>query len=256
MMLQVENGCYSYVKGNPVLHNITFSLKSGKILTVMGPNGIGKTTLLKCIMGILKWQSGYSLVNGQDSLKVKKQIGYVPQAHSFSFPYLVRDMVVFGRAKYMSAFATPSHEDYVKAEAALQEVGMLDLKDKSCSQLSGGQLQLVLIARALAGEPKLLIMDEPESHLDFSNQLTILKIIKRLAKEKEIGCIMNTHYPNNAIQIADQTLLLKEGKYIVGHTSKVLSRENIQEFFAVDSEIVNIQINGEQIDAFIILEKI
>lgn len=255
-MLQVENGCYSYVKGNPVLQNITFSLKSGKILMVMGPNGIGKTTLLKCIMGILKWQSGYSLINGQDSLKVKKQIGYVPQAHSFSFPYLVRDMVVFGRAKYMSAFATPSHEDYVKAEAALQEVGILDLKDKSCSQLSGGQLQLVLIARALAGEPKLLIMDEPESHLDFSNQLTILKIIKRLAKEKEIGCIMNTHYPNNAIQIADQTLLLKEGKYIVGHTSKVLSRENIQEFFAVDSEIVNIQINGEQIDAFIILEKI
>lgn len=256
MLLQVENGCYSYIKGSYVLQDITFSLEVGRVLAVIGPNGIGKTTLLKCLMGILKWQSGYSLINGRDSARARRQIGYVPQAHSFSFPYLVRDMVVFGRAKYMSAFTSPSCEDYMIAEAALEEVGILHLQEKSCSQLSGGQLQLVLIARALAGEPKLLIMDEPESHLDFSKQFTILKIIKRLAKEKGIACIMNTHYPNHAIRIADRTLLLKRDKYIVGYTSKVLSRENIQEFFGVNSAIINTRAYGKEIKAFVLLEEL
>ncbi|SNS65267.1 iron complex transport system ATP-binding protein [Anaerovirgula multivorans] len=256
MLLQVENGSYSYTKENPVLQGINFSLQEGEILAVMGPNGIGKTTLLKCLMGILKWQSGHSLIDGQDSGMERKKIGYVPQAHRFSFSYSVRDMVVFGRAKYMSLLVSPGKEDYKIADAALEEVGIVHLRDKSVSRLSGGQLQLVLIARALAGQPCLLILDEPESHLDFSNQFTILQIIKRLAKEKGIACVMNTHYPDHAIRFADHILLLKGERYLVGRPRDVLSKENVREYFKMESSMERVFIDGREIDLFVLLDKI
>ena len=252
-MLNVQEGCFEYIKGNPILKNITFTLREKEIMAVMGPNGVGKTTLLKCLIGSLKWKSGHSTLNDLNSSTAMLNIGYVPQARKFSFPYSVLDMVVFGRAKYMSVFATPRAEDYEIAQKAMDEVGILNLREKSCSCLSGGQLQMVLIARALAGEPRLLILDEPESHLDFYNQLTILEIIKRLAKEKNIACVMNTHYPNHAFSIADQVLLLNEGRYVVGTPAEVLTSQNVREYFGVDSGIINTNINGKEINTFILL---
>ncbi len=256
MLLQVEKGSFYYTPDTPVLKDITFSLEEGEVMAVMGPNGIGKTTLLKCLMGILKWKSGRSLIEGRDTGNARKQIGYVPQAHRFSFPYSVRDMVVFGRAKYLSAFVSPGKRDYELADRAMEEVGVLRLRDKSCNQLSGGQLQMVLIARALAGQPRLLILDEPESHLDFCNQLIILKIIKRLAKEKGITCVMNTHYPNHALNIADKTLLLNENKFLAGQTVQILTTRNIQEYFGVDSMIVTAQADGREINTFVVTDLI
>ncbi|MBS7527959.1 ABC transporter ATP-binding protein [Fusibacter paucivorans] len=254
-MLQVKGGSFGYTPEKAILNNITFTLKEREILAVMGPNGVGKTTLLKCLMGILKWQSGHSKLDGKDSSEARIKIGYVPQAHQFSFPYSVLDMVVFGRAKYMSVFATPGKEDYRIAKEALEEVGILHLSDKSCNRLSGGQLQMVLIARALAGEPRLLILDEPESHLDFYNQLTILEIIKRLTKEKKIACVMNTHYPNHAIKVADQVLLLNDCKSVFGKPIEVLTQENVRAYFGVDSAIVRTRILGKEISTFVILNQ-
>ncbi len=254
MLLQVEKGSFYYTLETPVLQNISFSLEKGEVIAIMGPNGIGKTTLLKCLMGILKWKSGRSLIEGKDTGEVRKQIGYVPQAHRFSFPYSVRDMVVFGRAKYLSAFASPGKEDYELADRALNDVGILNLKDKSCNQLSGGQLQMVLIARALVGQPHLLILDEPESHLDFCNQLTILKIIKGLAKEKGIACIINTHDPNHALDISDKTMLLNGKKYLVGKTNQILTEENIREYFGVNSLIVNVHTKDRDIKTVVLTD--
>lgn len=256
MLLQVENGCYFYEKGNPILENVNFSLENGEILAIMGPNGIGKTTLLKCLMGILTWKSGRSLIDGSNSMAQRKKIGYVPQAHRFSFPYSVRDMVVFGRAKYLSLFASPDAEDYAVADKALEEVGITHLRDRLVSQLSGGQLQMVLIARALAGQPRLLILDEPEAHLDFCNQFTILQIITRLSKEKGIACVMNTHYPNHALRVADHVLLLNGGKYLFGDPHHVLSRDNMKNFFGVESAITHISICGKNMEQFILIDKI
>jgi iron complex transport system ATP-binding protein len=256
MLLQVEKGSFYYTLDTPILQNITFSLEEGEVIAIMGPNGIGKTTLLKCLLGILKWKSGRSIIEGKDTGNARKQIGYVPQAHRFSFPYSVRDMVVFGRAKYLSAFASPTIEDYKLADQALDEVGILSLKDKSCNRLSGGQLQMVLIARALVGQPRLLILDEPESHLDFCNQLTILKIIKGLAKEKGIACIMNTHYPNHALDISDKTLLLNGKKFLVGKTNQVLTEENMRAYFGVNSIIVNVQTNDREINTVVLTDLI
>jgi iron complex transport system ATP-binding protein len=255
MLLDVENGSFSYPGSTPVLKNVSFALESGEVMAIMGPNGIGKTTLLKCLMGILKSNAGCSLIDGLDSGEARRRIGYVPQAHRFSFPYSVREMVVFGRAKHMSVFALPGKEDYRIADAALEEVGISRLANKSCNRLSGGQLQMTLIARALAGQPKLLILDEPESHLDFRNQFTILRIITRLAKEKGIACIMNTHYPNHAFRAADQILLLNEDKYVVGQTAEVLTRENIHKYFGVDSAIVSVNAGAKEIKAFVLLDE-
>lgn len=254
MLLQVENGSFAYVKDNPILHDITFSLNEGEILAVMGTNGIGKTTLLKCLMGVLKWQSGSSLIDGRDSSLERRKIGYVPQARRFSYSYSVRDMVVFGRAKYMSVFASPGKEDYAVADEALEEMGIIHLRDSSVGQLSGGQLQLVLIARALAGQPRIMILDEPEAHLDFSNQFMILQIIQRLAKEKGIACVMNTHYPNHALRIADHILLLKGEKYLIGTPRDALSRENMKEYFRVDSALVNVAVYGREMEQFVLLD--
>jgi iron complex transport system ATP-binding protein len=256
MFLQVRKGCFSYNKSIPLLHEITFSLDEGDILAVMGQNGVGKTTLLKCLLGILKWQSGKSEIVGHDSRATRRLIGYVPQARRFSFPYLVRDMVVFGRARDLSFFAAPTSRDYRKADEALDELGILQLRDKSCNQLSGGQLQLVLMARALVGEPRLLILDEPESHLDCHNQFTILKTIKSLAKEKNITCIMNTHYLNHALRLANKCLLLADHQYLFGNTHQVFSPENIRRYFAVDATILETQYNGKNLKTIVVTDEL
>lgn len=172
MMIAVDKGCFGYRKDELILNDISFSLDTGKVMAILGPNGIGKTTFLKCLIGILKWDSGQTLLDGRalsSPLECKK-IGYVPQAHPVAFSYSVQELVMMGRAKYVSMFAVPSSNDRRKAQKAMEDVGISDIALKSCNQLSGGQLQLAFIARALAGEPEVLIMDEPESHLDFKNQ--------------------------------------------------------------------------------------
>ena len=134
---------------------------------------------LKCLNGVLKWSDGEVYIDEKKVLSSKdlKNIGYVPQAHNLSFPYSVKELVVMGRAKYLGAFSIPSEEDYKLVEKVLNEIGILHLIDKKCSELSGGQLQMAFVARALVSEPRILILDEPESHLDFKNQTIILKLI-------------------------------------------------------------------------------
>lgn len=257
MFFRVENACFEYVKDNLILDNINFSLEEGEILAIMGANGIGKTTLIKCIMGILEWKSGASYIveNGKES-KTLLNTAYVPQAQKLSFSYSVMDMVLFGRAKYMSIFSLPQKSDYAIAERALEDMGIRDLKDKYCNELSGGQLQMVMVARALAAQPKLLILDEPESHLDFYNQVIILDTIRHLAKEKNITCILNTHYPNHAMKLADKVLLMGKGDYTVGKPSEVLNSENVKKFFRVKSAIIKTNIEESESDIFVVLDKV
>ncbi|AFA46829.1 ABC transporter ATP-binding protein [Acetobacterium woodii] len=242
MRLAVINGSYGYRREKQVLQKISFELEQGRIMTVLGQNGIGKTTLLKCMMGLLKWQEGQTQVDGQvfESMLECDGIGYVPQAHKTIFTYSVFEMVTMGRSRHVSIFGMPSKLDREKVMAALEIVGISHLKDQLCSQLSGGQLQLVYIARALANEPQILIMDEPESHLDFKNQFLILKLIQRLKEENGISCIINTHYPEHALRISDQTLLLGRGQYVFGPSQEMISEANIKKYFEVNAKIYTI----------------
>ncbi len=256
MFFRLEKASFEYEKNNLILDNVSFYLNKGEILAIMGSNGIGKTTLIKCVMGILDWKSGSSYIEDKKGGESLLDIAYVPQGQKTSFSYSVMEMVLFGRAKHMSIFSLPQSKDYQIASQALKDMGIYHLKDRSCNALSGGQLQMVMVARALAAEPKVLILDEPESHLDFHNQVIILDTIRELAKERDITCILNTHYPNHAIKLADKILLLGKGDYKVGKPIEMLSGENVEKFFNVKSAVVNASYGEKNIDFFVVLDKV
>lgn len=240
MILEVENGCFGYPKQEEILKNINLHLEKGHILSVLGPNGIGKTTLLKCMIGLLPWTSGRSILNGTDLCKMKSKdiwntISYIPQAHSFSFSYTGLEMVMLGRSSHLGLFEQPGAQEIEMAEVMMEKVGITRLAGKDCNRMSGGELQMVLIARALINEPELIILDEPETGLDFHNQILVLNIIERLAHEEGISAIMNTHYPTNAMSIADEAFMMnRKGDRFYGTTDSILNEQNISRSFDVN----------------------
>jgi iron complex transport system ATP-binding protein len=173
-----------------------------------------------------------------------KRVSYVPQARNFYTPYSVLDMVVMGRAPFIGTFSSPSKADIDIALEAIEELGILEYKDQYCSRISGGQLQLALIARALVSNPELIILDEPESHLDFRNQLLVLEKLRHIVESKHISCMINTHYPENALKISDKTLMLGRGKYLFGDTRLIITEQSLREYFDVIVKVLPFQDNG------------
>lgn len=246
MKIEVRDGNFFYAKKKrdvkPFIYasDINFTLEKGKIMAILGPNGAGKTTMLKCITGLNNWRKGETFINDEPLSKMSqkelwKKIGYVPQAHKMVFGFSIVDLVVMGRAPYISSMAKPRKQDYEKALEALGEVGIAHLADKSCNEVSGGELQLALIARTLVSDPEVLILDEPESHLDVQKQVVILETLKRLARDHNISCIINTHYPNHAFYLADQVLMIaKEKKVVIGPVQEVMTESRMKEYFNID----------------------
>ena len=257
MMLEVKNGDFAYAREVALLEDISFNIGKGEILTILGPNGVGKTTLLKCATSLLKWERGTTFIDSipLDELKtneVWKKIGYVPQFGGGVFSYTVLDMVLMGRAPYLGIFSLPSEHDIKIARESLEMVGISHLEKKSCMEISGGEKQLVMIARALTSEPKIMILDEPESHLDFKNQLLILEILKKIAREKGISCIINTHFPSHALQLSDKTLMLGKGKkFIFGKTREVITETNLRDYFGVNVKIVSFTNKGKVMETIV-----
>ena len=247
MIIKVENGCFTYKHGRrQVLDNINFEASAGDVVAILGPNGAGKTTLLRCTMGFLKWSSGRSLLESKDfrnlpGKELWKTLSYVPQAKQVSSAYTVREMVLLGRSVEIGVFSLPSKEDVRKADAVIEKLGLSRIADSKCSEISGGELQMVLIARALVSEPKVLILDEPESNLDFKNQLLVLDTITELAASG-VCCIFNTHYPSHALRRANKTLMLSPGgSHLFGNTRDIITEENIEKVFGVHAVIGDIE---------------
>lgn len=246
MKIEVRDGNFFYSKKKrdvkPFIYasDINFTLEKGKIMAILGPNGAGKTTMLKCITGLNTWRKGETFINDEPLSKISqkelwKKVGYVPQAHKMVFGFSIIDLVVMGRAPYISSMSKPRKEDYEKALGALAEVGIAHLAEKSCNEVSGGELQLALIARTLVSDPEVLILDEPESHLDVQKQVVILETLKRLARDHNISCIINTHYPNHAFFLADQVLMIaKEKKVMIGPVQEVMTESRMKEYFNID----------------------
>ena len=240
MILEVEHGCFGYPKQKEILHDINLKLEQGHILSILGPNGIGKTTLLKCMMGLLSWTKGRSLLHGADISALKSReiwntISYIPQAHSFSFSYTGLEMVMLGRSSHLKLFEQPGAKEIEMAEAIMEKTGITRLRDKDCNQMSGGELQMVLIAKALINEPQLIVLDEPETGLDFHNQILVLNLIDRLAHEDGISAIMNTHYPTNAMSVSDEAFMTnRRGDQFYGRTADILNAGNISRSFDVN----------------------
>ncbi len=249
MKFGVINGTFGYDNERVLFEDVNFQIAEGQILTILGPNGVGKTTFLKCMMGFLNWQRGETIIEGQSfsnlaAADIWKKISYVPQAKATIFSYTVMEMVIMGRNPHLGVFSMPAAKDIAVCEWALEELNIKNLKSKNISELSGGELQLVLVARALVSEPDILILDEPESNLDIKNQLIILNIIKRLSEKKNIACVINTHYPNHALKISDKTIMFSYDKHhIYGNTKDIISQSNIKKFFEVNAKIVEINEN-------------
>ena len=166
MKFEVKNGAFAYGRKKRVFNNVSFTLEEPQILSVLGANGAGKTTMMRCMLGLLPWTEGASYLDGTDirripSKKLWKTIGYVPQAKLSSFVYTVEEMVVLGRSSHLGHFGQPGKKDWEIVEECLEMTGIAHLRGKLCSRLSGGEFQMVMIARALAGEPSLLVLDEP-----------------------------------------------------------------------------------------------
>ncbi len=246
LKLTVEKGSFAYPKGPEIFHDIGFDVESGQILAILGPNGAGKTTLLRCVMGMLKWKSGRSLLDGENirTMPARRQwsrMAYVPQAKAASNAFTAFQTVLLGRSSRISGLSSPKKADIEAAEEAMDRLGILHLGPKACSAISGGELQMVLIARALAAKPELLILDEPESNLDFRNQLIVLDTMTKLASEG-MACIFNTHYPAHALQRADRSLILsKGGDCVAGATGRVITEDNIRMAFGVNAVIGQIE---------------
>jgi len=244
---EVREGSFRYPKTErQILDHVSFSAQPGEVTAILGPNGAGKTTLLRCAMGLLKWQEGGSFLDGKDIRRLShremwQKVAYVPQARQASDAYTVREMVLLGRSARIGRFSLPGKRDLEAADTALERLHLAKYAGRRCSELSGGELQMVLIARAIASEPEVLILDEPESNLDFKNQLLVLDTMSALAAEG-ISCIFNTHYPAHALRRAQKALLLSRGgEFRFGSTRTVLTEEAIASFFGVRAVIGQIE---------------
>lgn len=246
MRLAVKNGSFFYDQ-KILFKNVNMEVHGGEILAVLGPNGVGKTTLLKCIMNMLHWKKGCAFLDNRNMNKITEKelwslLAYVPQMRTASLGLQVKDMVLLGRSARLKLFAQPRDADYMIVERVMKEMNISHLAAKTCNTISGGELQLILIARALAAEPKILIMDEPESNLDYRNQLLVLEMIKRISMQ--VSCIINTHYPEHALRIADKALiLLNDGSNIYGRASEVINEGTLKKSFGINVFINNVSVN-------------
>ncbi len=230
---------------HPVLNDISLTVGSGEILCLLGPNGVGKTTLFKSILGLLTLQGGGIFIDGESVEKWSRKqlaqvIGYVPQVHTPPFPFSVLDVVIMGRISHMGPFSSPTEEDRKMAEENLERLEISYLKDRVYTEISGGERQMVLIARALTQNPKILVMDEPTSNLDFGNQVRVLKQVNRLASEG-IAVIMTSHFPDHAFLCSSKVgLLQKDSSFLTGNADEIITEENLKNAYGIDVRVISV----------------
>ncbi|WP_131002173.1 ABC transporter ATP-binding protein [Klebsiella variicola] len=249
-MIEVNNLTFAFKGRSPTFENISFSLPEGEILCILGPNGVGKTTLLKTITGLYQPLSGTCHIGGIDGRKAR--LAHVPQARHIQFSYSVLDFVSFGRPLCGGILPSPGSKDLEQSAQMLADLGVSYLESKNINQISGGELQMCYIARALVSEPDIVVLDEPESNLDFNNQARIIKLLQQLSREKNVTIILNTHFINHANSIADKCLLMKRKEYFFGNKEVVLQEERLCEYFNVPVKRCYFEHRGVQEESFVI----
>ncbi|MDD4834914.1 MAG: ABC transporter ATP-binding protein [Lutispora sp.] len=243
MILEVNNLSFHYHNSPMIFNKVNFSVDNGEVLSILGTNGAGKSTLLNCIANLYKPVSGKILLNGRSmsrmSLReVARVVGYVPQIHTPAYAYTVREFTVMGRTPYIDAFRTPSSADYRIADEALDRMGITHLMNKSYTEISGGERQQVMIARVIAQQPKLILLDEPTAHLDYGNQYRVVQMICQLASEG-YALIMTTHNPEHAIILNGKVAILnRRGVLGVGQAAETLSAKTLSELYGLSIKTI------------------
>ena len=234
MTIEIQNINVLYKNGHEALHDASCQIPDGSITALLGVNGSGKTTLFRSIMGVLKINSGKITIDGQSpDIAIKNNlISYVPQYDDidWDFPILVKDVVMMGRYSYMNFMRKPNPVDYKIVEESLKKVGMDDLNNRQIGELSGGQKKRVFIARALAQESKILLLDEPFTGVDSKTQETILELIKQ-ERDKNKIILISTHDLNIVPEICDRTILINKTVQVEGLTQDVFTKENLVNTF-------------------------
>ena len=245
-LLQVKNLGFSYDGSRQIFRDISFEVQAGEIVCLLGPNGIGKTTLLNCLARLREPLLGSVLLNGEDmaampARNIARTIGYVPQTLLPSFDYTVLEYVVTGNAPWLNIFEKPGEEHYQRAEEALDQMAISHLAQKPYTRISTGELQQVSIARAIAQKARLILMDEPTAHLDYGNQLKVLRLIKDLSA-KGYAVVLTTHNP-------DQVLLLDAKTAVIDHQSifhfgpwqDILTEELLTAMYGVPLRLIKVE---------------
>jgi iron complex transport system ATP-binding protein len=238
MTLALKSLAFGY-RDREIGHAVSLSLAEGEVLALLGANGAGKTTLFKTMLGLLPVKAGAVTLDGKPLSAWSRReralrIAYVPQAHAAPFPFTVRDVVLMGRAAHLSAFAMPGERDRAIADAALESLGITGLADTPCTEISGGERQLALIARALAQQARIIVMDEPTANLDYGNQMRLLANIRTLAGQG-LAIVLSTHNPDHALQVADRVALLKGGTLMaLGAPAETLTPQMLKDIYGID----------------------
>lgn len=247
MITEIRDLSFSFPDKH-VLKNINFRIDGGEILSVLSPNGGGKTTLFRCILGILKDYRGLILFDGTDirtlgAQKLSRYAAYVPQSHYPLFNYTVEEMVLMGTTPLLKSTASPQESENKLAHEALCRLGIGHLSAKSFMQLSGGEQRLVLIARALSRHPPLLVLDEPTADLDIGNQAMVMSHIKALS-DSGLTVLMSTHDPAQAYRYSSRVLALSEGGILaIGKPENVISEAVLKKLYNIESKITVLE-NG------------
>ncbi|MBW6464802.1 MAG: ABC transporter ATP-binding protein [Bacillota bacterium] len=240
----VENVSFSYDEGKSALHDISFKVSPGEIFALFGPNSSGKTTLLRCISGLLKPSAGKIYIDGLSLTGMAmaeraRRVAVVHQIHQSTFPYNVETMVLMGRTPHLGFLGTPDPEALAVARKAIADMGITHLAHRHINRLSGGERQLVLIARSLAQETGLLLLDEPTTYLDFRNQNQVLQQVRGLVEKRDLAVIITLHDPNLVIQHAHRVLLMQEGQVVgIGSPRDQLRRETLEKIYHLPVEEV------------------
>ena len=245
MSMNVENLHFSYGE-HEVLKGVSFAAEYGEFLSVLGPNGVGKSTLFRCLLGLLPASEGSVAIDGRNirdmnAAELSRKMAYIPQSHNPVFNFSVLDMVLMGTTSQVGRFAVPGKEQIRLAEAALERLSISHLRDRACGNISGGERQLVLIARAIAQRAKILVMDEPSANLDFGNKLRVMKTVKSLTDDG-YTVIQSTHDPEQAYFYSDKILALYGGRVLACGTPRETIQEGlISKLYGVDVEVCSMR---------------
>lgn len=249
MMLRVEDIAFRHGQGEMILDGVSLSLAAGEIISLLGPNGTGKSSLLRCILGLARPQRGLIAIAGQDIATLSRRqaarlVAYVPQSTQCTEPITVRDLVLMGRTAHLGVLQTPGAGDRAIVDAILEKLGIEHLAHRSVTRISGGERQIALLARALAQEARILVLDEPTASLDYGNQLKVLEAIRTAGAEGH-SILCATHAPDHALFLGGRAALLKSSRLIAfGSTDTVLTTQALSDLYGVPVAVVSHAADG------------